>query len=74
MFIDNTIELDVATLPVILQNIIKDCELYDNIDDEILYEGKAEALEINTKHFYAEKVISQKQRELICRKYCRMVG
>lgn len=70
MFIDNTIELDVTILPKLLQNIIKECEEYDNEEDDVLYMGRADALEVFAKHFYAEKIITKKQWKLINRKYC----
>ncbi len=72
MFINESIELDVEELPKVLQNLIKDCERYDNEDDEIMYIGMAEGLAVISKNLYAENVITMEQRRLIGKKYCRM--
>lgn len=70
MFIDNTIELDVTSLPRILQGLISECEKNNNIEKDIMYMSNSDALEVMSKQCLIEKQITEGQLNLIFRKYC----
>lgn len=70
MFIDNTIELDVTCLPRILQSLIDECEKNDNKDTDIMYMSNSDALEVMSKQCLIERQITERQLNLIFRKYC----
>ena len=70
MFIDNTIELDVTCLPRILQSLIEECEKNDYKETDIMYMSNSDALEVMSKQCLIERQITERQLNLIFRKYC----
>lgn len=69
LMIDKTIDLDIASLPKLLQNTIKDMEEYEKKGEWIMYDGLAEGLESFAKSALLENKISNAQYDLILRKY-----
>ena len=58
LMIDKTIDLDIASLPKLLQNTIKDMEEYEKKGEWIMYDGLAEGLESFAKSALLENKIS----------------
>lgn len=69
LMIDKTIDLDIASLPKLLQNTIKDMEEYEKKGEWIMYDGLSEGLESFAKSALLENKISNSQYDLILRKY-----
>lgn len=69
LMIDKTIDLDIANLPKLLQNTIKDMEEYEKEGEWIMYDGLSEGLESFAKSALLDNKISNSQYDLILRKY-----
>lgn len=69
LMIDHTIEIDISSLPKLLQNTINDMEEYEKKGEWIMYDGLAEGLESFAKSALLENKISSSQYDLILKKY-----
>lgn len=67
--INNSIQLDITTLPKLLQNTIKEMEKYDNENEWVMYDGLSEGLESFAKSALLANKISNSQYDLIIKKY-----
>jgi hypothetical protein len=69
LMIDHTIEIDISSLPKLLQNTIIEMEEYEKKGEWIMYDGLAEGLESFAKSALLENKISNAQYDLILKKY-----
>ena len=69
LMIDHTINLDIASLPKLLENTIKEMEEYEKKGEWIMYDGLFEGLESFAKSALLEHRISDTQYDLILKKY-----
>lgn len=69
LMIDHTIEIDISSLPKLLQNTINDMEEYEKKGEWIMYDGLAKGLESFAKSALLENKISSSQYDLILKKY-----
>jgi transcriptional regulator with XRE-family HTH domain len=67
-FIDDAVELDVGSLPVMLRNSIKELESYDEANDPLFHDA-ADTMLLMADRFLAEGVIDEKTYDLLARKY-----
>ncbi|MCH3909782.1 MAG: helix-turn-helix domain-containing protein [Bacilli bacterium] len=67
-FINDAVELDVSSLPVMLRNSIKELEGYDEANDPLFFDA-ADTMLLMADRFLAEGVIDQKTYDLLARKY-----
>lgn len=69
LMIDHTVEIDISSLPKLLQNTIHEMEEYEKKGEWIMYDGLAEGLESFAKSALLENKISSSQYDLILKKY-----
>lgn len=69
LMIDHTVEIDISSLPKLLQNTIIEMEEYEKKGEWIMYDGLAEGLESFAKSALLENKISNAQYDLILKKY-----
>ena len=69
ILINPDIEINKSKLPKLLQDIIKQLEEYEKEDKWIMYDGLFEALETSSKSFLLEDKITEKQFDLLMKKY-----
>lgn len=72
LMIDHTIEIDISSLPKLLQNTIHEIhemEEYEKKGEWIMYDGLSEGLESFAKSALLENKISSSQYDLILKKY-----
>jgi hypothetical protein len=67
-FINDSIALDINSLPQMLRNSVKELEDYDAAKDSLFYDA-ADTMLIMADRFLAEGVIDKKTYELLAEKY-----
>lgn len=67
--IDESVEIDESELPRGLKEIIAELREYDAQEEDIMYDGLAEALEAGCKGCLLDNQITERQYYLILKKY-----
>lgn len=67
--IDHSIDLDVTQFPKVVQNTIKDLELYDEQDNWEMYDGVSSGLYALVKALWVNNEITREQFVLLVKKY-----
>lgn len=69
--IDFNIKIDITKLPKLLQNIIKELEEYEKVNDWVMYSGVVEGLEAGAKQCMVDGIISKSQYIQLLKRYRR---
>lgn len=69
--IDFSVQIDVSKLPKLLQNIIKELEEYESVNDWVMYSGVVEGLEAGAKQCMVDGIISKSQYIKLLKRYRR---
>lgn len=71
--IDRSVEVDETSLPKFIKNTIEELEKYDAEGNWIMYDGVSESLESGLKSVLIRNGITEKQFQLLLKKYRKFI-